>query len=309
MQHIRIATRQSKLALWQAEHVAQQLRQHHPHLSVELIPITTQGDKILNQPLAKIGGKGLFIKELEIAMLEDKADIAVHSMKDVGVDLPQEFTLAAILERDTPLDALVSNQYDSLETLPLNARIGTCSLRRRMNLAAQRPDLQLIDLRGNLQTRLAKLDHQEYDAIVLACAGLKRLNLAQRIRQILPAKTSLPAIGQGAIGIECRHDNLALLNLLQTLNHAPTALCVRTERIINTRLQGSCQVPIAAYATLEGERIHLQTRLGTPDGKTILQAQGQDHQHNAEALGHRLADQLIEQGAPELLQKILAQNL
>lgn len=304
MHHIRIATRKSQLALWQAEHVADRLRALYPNREVTLVPITTEGDRILNQPLAKIGGKGLFIKELEVAMLEDKADIAVHSMKDVGVHFPPEFTLSTILEREDPFDAFVSNHYQRFQDLPQGAKIGTCSLRRRMNLAYYRPDLQLIDLRGNVQTRLAKLDNGDYDAIILACAGLKRLGLQTRIAQKLGADISLPAIGQGAIGIECRKNDSAISELLAPLNHEATAICVRAERVINERLEGSCQVPIAAYATLTNDHITLQTRIGTPDGRSIITAEDSAPIAQAQALAHRLADKLIEQGALDILQQV-----
>jgi hydroxymethylbilane synthase len=302
IREIRIATRESKLALWQAEHVAARLRAHYPHLAVRLVPMTTRGDQILDAPLARIGGKGLFIKELEQAMTRNDADIAVHSMKDVGVHLPDGFRIAAILPRENPHDAFVSNHYASLAELPQGARVGTCSLRRRMQLARLR-DLQLLDLRGNVQTRLAKLDRGDFDAIVLACAGLIRLGLHERIRAELPPQQSLPAIGQGAIGIEC-HEASAVYPLLAALNDADTALCVHTERIINSHLEGSCQVPLAAHATLHGERIHLAARIGMPDGSRYLTAEDDAPRKDASALGERIAARLIDSGARDILQAL-----
>ncbi|SUO97245.1 hydroxymethylbilane synthase [Suttonella ornithocola] len=301
---IRIATRESKLALWQAEHVAKLLRQHYPEINIRLIPMTTKGDQLLNSSLSKIGGKGLFIKELELAMQEGIADIAVHSMKDVGIEFPEGFTLAAILEREDPSDAFVSNHYTNLEALPKGAKVGTCSLRRRMQITALRPDLELLDLRGNVQTRLSKLDNGQFDAIILASAGLKRLDLAERITAKLSFDQSLPAIGQGAIGIEC-HQKSPILPLLTALNHAPTELCVRTERIINERLQGSCQVPLAAFATLDQNNIYLRAKIGTPDGKNVLNYQDSALQTDASTLGHAAADHLLAQGAQEILNNLI----
>ena len=297
---IRIATRESRLALWQAEHVAARLRALYPHIAVTLVPMTTRGDQILDAPLARIGGKGLFIKELEIAMQEDRADIAVHSMKDVGVHFPDGFVLAAILARANPFDAFVANHYAQFAELPQGAKVGTCSLRRRMQLAAIRPDLQLLDLRGNVQTRLDKLDRGEFDAIILACAGLERLALGARIRETLPAHISLPAIGQGAIGIECRADS-PIYPLLAALNDADTALCVQTERILNQRLEGSCQVPLAAFARLTDNAIDLHTRIGLPDGSRILEESGRAPRGEASALAHRLTERLIARGALDIL--------
>ena len=303
IREIRIATRESKLALWQAEHVAARLREYYPHINVRLVPMTTQGDQILDEPLARIGGKGLFIKELEQAMARGEADIAVHSMKDVGVHLPDGFRIAAILPRENPHDAFVSNNYASLAELPPGARVGTCSLRRRMQLARLRSDLQLLDLRGNVQTRLAKLDRGDFDAIVLACAGLIRLGLQERIRAELPPQQSLPAIGQGAIGIEC-HEDSAVYPLLAALNDADTALCVHTERVINRHLEGSCQVPLAAYATLHSDRIHLAARIGMPDGSRYLAAEDDAPRADAETLGDRIATRLIADGARDILQTL-----
>lgn len=300
---IRIATRQSKLALWQAEHVAALLRAHHPSAHIQLVPMSTQGDKILDTPLARIGGKGLFIKELEIAMQNDEADLAVHSMKDVGTNFPEGFGIAAILPREDPSDAFVSNHYERLEELPQGAIVGTCSLRRRMQLSHYRPDLQLRDLRGNVQTRLNKLDEEQFDAIILASAGLKRLQLENRIRTSLPFTLSLPAIGQGAIGIECPL-NSPIYPLLQALNDHETALCVHTERIINERLQGSCQVPLAAFAQLHDNNIHLQARLGYPDGSKMLSFNDIAPINQAHELGNRAADSLLSQGAQHILDSL-----
>ena len=297
---IRIATRESRLALWQAEYVASRLRELYPHIAVELVPMTTTGDQILDAPLARIGGKGLFIKELEVAMAENRADIAVHSMKDVGVHFPEGFVLAAILPRANPFDALVSNHYAHFADLPQGAKVGTCSLRRRMQIAALRPDLELLDLRGNVQTRLNKLDRGDFDAIVLACAGLQRLGLDSRIREVLPATVSLPAIGQGAIGIECHQDS-PVYPLLAALNDAETALCVHTERVINSRLQGSCQVPLAAYATLHENTIRLSARIGLPDGSRVISEAGEAPVDEAATLAHQLTDRLIAQGALDIL--------
>lgn len=301
---IRIATRQSKLALWQAEHVAMLLQARNPEAQIQLVPMSTQGDKILDTPLAKIGGKGLFIKELEIAMQNGEADLAVHSMKDVSTYFPEGFGIAAILPREDPSDAFVSNHYERLEDLPQGAIVGTCSLRRRMQLAYYRPDLQLHDLRGNVQTRLAKLDEGQFDAIILASAGLKRLQLEQRIRCALPFSHSLPAIGQGAIGIECPL-NSPILPLLQALNHDETALCVHTERIINERLQGSCQVPLAAFAHIQNDLIHLSARLGYPNGSKMLSFNDSAPLAQALELGNRAADSLIAQGAQSILASLI----
>lgn len=297
---IRIATRQSKLALWQAEHVAKLLRGYYPDLHVSLVPIVTKGDKILDTPLARIGGKGLFIKELEVAMQQGKADIAVHSMKDVGVHFPEGFTLASILKRENPFDAFVSNTYTQFSDLPHGARVGTCSLRRRMQLAAIRPDLKLLDLRGNVQTRLSKLDSGDFDAIVLASAGLIRLNLDDRIQHHFAPELSLPAIGQGAIGIECLNKP-EILELLAPLNDPETAQCVRAERIINTRLEGSCQVPIAAYARNTDGQFHFDAKVGYPDGSTVLHYAQSGNFSDAIDIAQKASEQLIADGALNIL--------
>lgn len=303
MNTLRIATRESRLALWQAEHVAERLRALYPHMAVELVPMTTRGDQLLDSPLARIGGKGLFIKELEVAIAEGRADIAVHSMKDVGVHFPQGFALAAILPRENPFDAMISKRFARFADLPSGAKVGTCSLRRRMQIARLRPDLELLDLRGNVQTRLDKLDRGEFDAIILACAGLIRLGLDARIAEVLPAELSLPAIGQGAIGIECKTDSPAF-PLLAALSDENTALCVNSERIINTRLEGSCQVPIAAFAQLRDGHIFLNARIGLPDGSRMIEESGHAPRDDAQTLAQQLADRLIAQGALDILAQL-----
>lgn len=298
---IRIATRKSALALWQAEYVKAALLHAHSDISVELVPMSTQGDKILDTPLAKIGGKGLFIKELEIAMSEGRADIAVHSMKDVPVAFPEGFGLHAICERENPFDAFVSNQYKNLQALPLGSIVGTSSLRRQSQLRKIRPDLVIKDLRGNVNTRLAKLDGGEYDAIILAAAGLIRLNMQSRIRCELSAIESLPAVGQGAVGIECRNDDHQLIALLAPLNHTETATRVRSERAMNAKLNGGCQVPIGSFATIDGDTLTLTGLVGSVDGKQLLKAHDSAPVAEAEQLGERIAEQLLAQGAGEIL--------
>jgi hydroxymethylbilane synthase len=303
---IRIATRKSALALWQAEYVKAALLRAHNHLQVELVPMSTQGDKILDTPLAKIGGKGLFIKELEVAMTEGRADIAVHSMKDVPVTFPDGFGLHAICERENPFDAFVSNHFNTLEELPQNAVVGTSSLRRQCQLRKVRPDLVIKDLRGNVNTRLAKLDAGEYDAIVLAAAGLIRLGMKKRIRNEMPAELSLPAVGQGAVGIECRNDDASLIALLAPLNHLETYIRVRAERSMNAKLNGGCQVPIGSFAELDGQHITLRGLVGSVDGKVMLYAEQSDVLENAEQLGERVAELLLAQGAGEILSALQA---
>ncbi|MDT1012110.1 MAG: hydroxymethylbilane synthase [Plesiomonas shigelloides] len=303
-QLIRIATRQSPLALWQAEHVRQLLCAQHPDLEVTLVPMVTKGDVILDTPLAKVGGKGLFVKELELALLEQRADIAVHSMKDVPVEFPDGLGLVCICERDDPHDALVSNHYDSLDALPQGAIVGTSSLRRQCQLRAARPDLHIKDLRGNVGTRLSKLDNGEYDAIILAAAGLRRLGLEARIRARLSVQQSLPAVGQGAIGIECRLDDARVRALLAPLNHADTADRVVAERAMNNRLQGGCQVPIGSYAELTGDQLYLRALVGAPDGSRLLQAEIRGPRTAAEQLGSALAEQLLDAGAGSILSAV-----
>ena len=301
---IRIATRKSPLALWQAHFVQSRLQQLYPQLRVELLPMSTKGDKILDSPLAKVGGKGLFVKELEQAILDGDADIAVHSMKDVPVEFPEGLGLTIICERDDPRDAFVSTRFASIAELPAGSRVGTSSLRRQCQLRAQRPDLQVIDLRGNVNSRLAKLDAGEYDAILLAAAGLKRLGLQERISALLPTELSLPANGQGAVGIECRLDDNELLSLLAPLEHPQTRQRVLAERAMNRALQGGCQVPIGAYAELEGDTLWLRGLVGLPDGSRILRAELRGAVGEPEALGQALAEQLLTQGAAELLAEV-----
>ena len=293
MKILKIATRQSPLALWQAEHIRARLEALHTDLKVELVTFVTQGDKILDTPLAKIGGKGLFVKELEAALLDGRADLAVHSMKDVPMALPEGLNLAVICEREDPLDAFVSNTYNHFDELPQGAKVGTSSLRRKCQILKQRPDLEIIDLRGNVGTRLSKLDAGNYDAIILASAGLKRLGLAERIRHTIQPEFSLPAVGQGALGLECRTDDQAVLDFIQPLMHSETNACVRAERAFNAYLEGGCQVPIAGYAVLQNGQIHLEGRVGSVDGKTLLKAQQIGASENAEQLGVALAQELL----------------
>ena len=270
---LRIATRKSPLALWQAEHIKARLINLYPQLTVELVTFTTQGDKILDTPLAKIGGKGLFVKELEVAMLDGRADIAVHSMKDVPMEFPEGLQLGVICQRENPRDAFVSNQYIDLDDLPEGAVVGTSSLRRQCQIQQQRPDLVIKSLRGNVQTRLAKLDAGEYDAIILAAAGLLRMEMDDRISAYMPPEVSLPAGGQGALGIEWRTDDELVKRLLAPLHHEVTAQCVLAERALNRRLQGGCQVPIACYAEYRGEQLWLRGLVGSLDGQQILRTE------------------------------------
>jgi hydroxymethylbilane synthase len=301
---IRIATRKSPLALWQAEHVAAALRSANPGLEVELVAMSTQGDKILDTPLAKIGGKGLFVKELEQGMLDGRADMAVHSMKDVPVELPEGLHLAVIMEREDPHDAFVSNRFDSLAHLPEGSRVGTSSLRRQCQLAERRPDLEILPLRGNVNTRLRKLDGGDYDAIILAAAGLKRLGFSDRIRATLGSDDSLPAIGQGAIGIECRTGDSRANGLIEDLHDAVTAACVAAERALNHRLQGGCQVPVAGFAVIDGDMLHLRGLVGEVNGSHIVRGHISGAATDADALGVALAEDLLERGAAEILARL-----
>jgi len=298
---VRIATRKSPLAMWQAEEVTRRLKQVHPGLQVELVGMTTKGDRILDTPLAKVGGKGLFVKELEQGMLEGTADIAVHSMKDVPMEFPAGLGLAVILERENPHDAFVSNEFASLEELPEGARVGTSSLRRQCQLRERYPSFEIRDLRGNVNTRLGKLDANEYDAIILAAAGLIRLGFEARIQSVIGSDMSLPAIGQGAIGIECREGDERILKLLAPLDDEDTHVRVAAERAFNHRLNGGCQVPIAGFAELQGEEIYLRGLVGEPDGSRVIRGEIRGSRDAAESLGVQLAEELLGQGADHIL--------
>ncbi len=304
---LRIATRKSQLALWQAYYVRDRLKQLYPDLEVELHKMVSQGDKILDVPLAKIGGKGLFLKELEQSMLDGKTDIAVHSMKDVPVDFPEGLALSVICPREDPRDAFVSNLYQSLEDLPQNAVVGTCSLRRQTQIKAIRPDLVIKDLRGNVNTRLSKLDNKEYDAIILASAGLIRLEMKDRIRSYIPTTECLPAIGQGAVGIECRENDSEIQKLLAPLADTDTTTCLVAERALNKRLEGGCQVPIGGYAVLENDNIRLRGLVASLDGKQVLQVNEVDKQENAYQLGILVAEKLLAKGADKILADVYQQ--
>jgi len=299
-----IATRKSPLAMWQAEHVRDRLLETHADLEIELLGMSTQGDRILDTPLAKIGGKGLFVKELEQGMLEGKADIAVHSMKDVPVAFPDGLHLAVIMQREDPRDAFVSNNYSSLDLLPPGSRVGTSSLRRQCQLSNARPDLVILPLRGNVNTRLRKLDDGEYDAIILASAGLIRLGFEDRIRDFISTDFSLPAIGQGAIGIECRADDERVNELLKPLHDKDTADCVLAERAMNNRLEGGCQVPIGGHVVLDGDQLHMRGLVGTTDGRHIIRAESSASRDQAEILGVEVAEALLQQGAREILKEL-----
>lgn len=301
---LRIATRQSPLALWQAHFVKKQLEIFHPQLTIELVPMVTRGDVLLDTPLAKVGGKGLFVKELELALLDGRADIAVHSLKDVPVAFPQGLGLVTICERDDPRDAFVSNNYENLDALPAGSIVGTSSLRRQCQLAERRPDLIIRSLRGNLGTRLGKLDNGEYDAIILAVAGLNRLEMQARIRYALPPEVSLPAVGQGAVGIECRLDDSHTQALLAPLNHYETATRVSAERAMNIRLEGGCQVPIGSYAEFDGDELWLRALVGAPDGQVMIRGERRGKPEDAVAMGISLAEELLENGAREILSEV-----
>lgn len=301
---LKIATRQSPLALWQANYVKDRLQQLYPDLIVELVPMVTKGDVILDSPLAKIGGKGLFVKELENALLNKEADIAVHSMKDVPMQFPEGLGLAVICKREDPRDAFVSNSYRTFAELPQGAVVGTSSLRRQCQLKALRPDLDIRSLRGNVGTRLSKLDNGDYDAIILASAGLIRLGLADRIASFIEVEQSLPAAGQGAVGIECRTDDVQVKQLLVPLADAETTCCVLAERAMNNHLQGGCQVPIGGYAVLQQGQLYLRALVGNVDGSQIIRAEGKSAVKNADVLGVQIAEQLLAQGADKILQSI-----
>ena len=306
MADVRIATRRSPLALWQAEHVAGALRELTPGLEVGLVAMRTSGDKLLDAPLAKVGGKGLFIKELEHALLDGRADIAVHSMKDVPVELPPELHLPVIMTRADPRDALVSTRFGGLDALPVGASVGTSSLRRRCQLAAHRPDLRIENLRGGVDTRLRRLDDGDFDAIVLAVSGLERGGHGARVTEALDVATMLPAAGQGALGIECRRGDVRVETLIAPLACPRTTTCVLSERAFNRRLEGGCQVPIAAYATLDGEALSLRGLVASLDGTRVLRSQVHGGAEQAEPLGAEAAAAVLEQGAGEILAEIQA---
>lgn len=308
MKTLRIATRQSRLALWQAQHVAEQLRAAHPGVNVSLVPMTTQGDRVLDRSLAQVGGKGLFVKELETALLEQRADLAVHSMKDVPSVLPPGMCLSAMLRRADPRDAFVSSRYSKFDELPQGARLGTSSLRRQCQLLAARPDLSILPLRGNVETRLRKLYADEFDAIVLACAGLQRLGLEQRIAQFLEVDLSVPAVGQGVIGIECHEEDRETIAFTSALDDADSATCIAAERAFAARLDGGCQSPIAAHARLVRNEIHLHGLVAATDGSRVIQDRISGDRAAAGALGIALAERLLASGATELLQLLRGQS-
>lgn len=308
MASLRIATRKSPLALWQAEHVAARLRAAHPGLAVELVGMTTRGDRVQDVPLAKIGGKGLFVKELEQGMLANRADIAVHSMKDVPVDLPGELHLPVVLAREDPRDAFVSVRHRRLDDLPRGAVVGTSSLRRQVQLLERRPDLRIAPLRGNVGTRLERLDRGEYDAVILAGAGLKRLGLAARVTEYLSPDTLLPAIGQGAIGIECRRGDSRVESLIAALDDPETHTRVLAERALNARLAGGCQVPIAGHAELGAGELRLRGLVGRPDGRDVIRGEVCGAPEGAEALGLALAEDLLARGAAAILAALMGEG-
>lgn len=301
---LRIATRKSPLALWQAEEVGRRLTELHPGLQIELVKMSTQGDRILDSPLAKIGGKGLFVKELEAGLLEGRADIAVHSMKDVPVDFPEGLELALMMRREDPRDAFVSNDYARLDDLPADARIGTCSLRRQCQLRERYPQMRMLDLRGNVNTRLAKLDQGDYDAIILASAGLLRLGFGERIRARLSPEQSLPAVGQGVMGIEARSGDARVSSLIEPLRDADAEYRVRAERAFNKRLNGGCQVPIAAYAEIDGQQLRLRGLVGQPDGSSVVRGEISGPLDAGERLGTALAEDLLARGAAPILREL-----
>ena len=303
-----IASRESMLAMWQAEHIKGRLKALYPDCEVEILGMTTRGDQILDRTLSKIGGKGLFIKELEQALQDGRADLAVHSIKDVPMELPEGFVLAAIGERASPFDAFVSNQYARLEDMPEGAIVGTSSLRREAQLRAKFPHLTINPLRGNVQTRLSKLDNGDYDAVILAAAGLQRLGLDGRIREILSPADSLPAAGQGALGIEIAARRTDLADILRPLNHEETAACVTAERALARALGGSCQVPLAAYCVMEDGLLTLNGLVGHPDGSVIIEASAQAPAAYADALGRAVAKCLADDGAEELIAAVLAEQ-
>ena len=299
---LRIGTRRSPLAMWQASHVRNLLLTNYPDLDIELVGISTQGDRTLDMPLSSKGGKGLFLKELQQALVEGQIDLAVHSMKDVTVNQPAGLRIAAICEREDPHDALVSTRYSELADFPAGASVGTCSLRRQCLLRFRYPDLSVMDLRGNVNTRLQRLDEGDFDGIILAAAGLKRLGMEKRIRQIIPADLMLPAVGQGALGVECREEDEQTNRLLVKLDHPLTRVRVTAERAVNEGLDGGCHLPVAAYAEVVGDRLRVRGLVGRPDGSTVLTGEAQGILYQAEALGHRLAEDLLKRGASRILE-------
>lgn len=304
MKTLRIATRKSPLAMWQAEYVQAQLLAQHADIAVELIGMSTQGDKLLDVPLAKIGGKGLFIKELEEQMLAGNAELAVHSMKDLPAIMPEGFMIGAVLARHNPLDAFVSNRFDSLQALPQGAVVGTSSLRRKAQLLALRPDLKLVDLRGNIHTRMRKLDEGQFDAIILAAAGLERMDMPERIRSLIPAEVSLPAVAQGALAIEVLSADTDTRARVDFFNDADTLACVRAERAMNATLEGGCQVPIGAYAILDKGQLWLRGLVASLDGQTIIRGERRGVPQDAEAMGEDLAQELLAAGARTILDQV-----
>ena len=305
---LRIVTRESPLALWQARFVRAGLLQAHPRLGVEIRTVKTLADRFLHKPLMEMGGKGVFVKELEQALLNDEADLAVHSMKDVTVDLPAGLQIAAIMERADPRDVFVSNRYPSLDELPDRARVGTSSRRRQCQLKAARPDLCLRDIRGNVNSRLQKLDDGRYDALVLAAAGMQRLEQTHRISAYLNVAEMLPAIGQGALGIETRADDTRVARLLQPLDHEPTRLCLDAERALSRKLYGGCHLPLAGYAQISGQTLSLRALVGYPDGSGVMQNSVRGAAHHADELGRELAERLLQQGADEILAKVMSDD-
>lgn len=305
MKTLKIATRKSPLALWQAEYVKKKLEETHSGLNVELVSMTTEGDRFLDAPLIAVGGKGLFIKELETALLEGKADIAVHSMKDVTIDLPEELALPVIIEREDTRDVFISNSFEKIEELPANAILGTSSLRRQSQIKALYPKIKLKDLRGNVGTRLAKLDNGEYDGILLAAAGILRLGMAERITQFLPHSILLPAIGQGAIGIECRAGDVVVQEIILPLNDEITANCVHTERAFSRRLFGGCQLPIAGQATIDGKEITFNGLIAKVDGSNVIQAEKKGPITDSDNIGILLAETLLQRGGDKILEELI----
>ncbi len=303
---LRIATRKSPLALWQAQHVGDLLRDAHRDLDVELVPMSTQGDRMLDAPLAKVGGKGLFLKELEHALLEDRADIAVHSLKDVPVEIPPGLALAVVLASADPRDALVSNDHESLAALPAGARVGTSSLRRRCQLLAARADLDVLTLRGGVNTRLARLDAGDFDALILAAAGLARLGMAGRVRETLAPEVILPAVGQGVLGIECREGDTRIASLVAPLGDAESHARVSAERAMNARLGGGCQVPIAGFAEIDGADLRLRALVASIDGSTVLREEERGPRDQPRRLGERVAERLLDRGADRILAEVYA---